>query len=86
MKKVNFKSKIYIMGSVSFVGSVFLIVSIIGLVFNLKWLTICSILMYFGCKIIGIIIWRCSKCKSNLPKGQYTHNINECSYCKYQLS
>lgn len=86
MKEVSFKSKIKIVGSISFVGSIFLILSVIGLIFNLKWLIICSSLGYLGCKIVGNIIWRCPKCKAKLPKGQYTHNINECSYCKYNLN
>ncbi|HBH3615377.1 TPA: hypothetical protein KSK08_003503 [Clostridioides difficile] len=86
MKEISFKSKIKVMGSLSFIGSTFLILSIIGLIFNLKWLTIFSILIYLGCKIIANITWRCPKCKSKLPKGQYTHNIKACSYCNYNLN
>lgn len=86
MKEISFKSKIKIMGLMSFMGSMFLIISVIGLIFNLKWLTIYSILIYLGCKIIGNITWRCPKCKAKLPKGQYTHDIKECSYCNYNLN
>ena len=86
MKEISFKSKIKVMGSLSFIGSTFLILSIIGLIFNLNWLTIFSILIYLGCKIIANITWRCPKCKAKLPKGQYTHNIKACSYCNYNLN
>lgn len=85
MKEISFKSRINIMGLISFLGSISLILSIIGLIFRLKNLVICLILIYLGCKIIGNIIWRCPKCKSKLPKGQYTHKITECLCCEYNL-
>lgn len=85
MKEINFKSRINIMGLISCVGSVFLLLSITGLILSIKNLFICPFLIYLGCKVIGNIIWRCPKCKAKLPKGQYTYNINECSYCNYNL-
>ena len=72
MKEISFKSKIKIMGLTSFIGSMFLIITVMGLIFNLKWLTICSILIYLSCKIVGNITWRCPKCKANYQRDVYS--------------
>ncbi|CAM2078002.1 hypothetical protein [Paraclostridium bifermentans] len=73
------------MALISFIGSVFLIGLIIGIVTKHLNMFIVGSIGYIVFKILGNIIWRCPKCKAKLPKGKYTNTINECLYCNYEL-
>lgn len=69
----------------SFIGSVCLILSMLGLILRIDNLFMPSFYIYLCFKVFGNIIWRCPKCKTKLPKGKYTHTIKSCSYCNYDL-
>ena len=85
MSKINFRSRVKIMTLISFIGSIFLIGLIIGIVTKHLDMFIVGSIGYIVFKILGNIIWRCSKCKAKLPKGKYTNTINKCLYCNYEL-
>lgn len=85
MNQISFKSRVRVMAIISFIESIFLISSILGLITNKMDMCIFSFITYVCFKVIANIIWRCPKCKAKLPKGKYTHIINKCSYCNYDL-
>lgn len=85
MSEINFKLRVKVMALISFIGSVFLIGLIIGIVTKHLDMFIVGFIGYIVFKILGNIIWRCPKCKAKLPKGKYTNTINECLYCNYEL-
>lgn len=85
MSKINFRSRVKIMTLISFIGSIFLIGLIIGIVTKHLDMFIVGSIGYIVFKILGNIIWICPKCKAKLPKGKYTNTINKCLYCNYEL-
>lgn len=85
MKHINFKIIRRRMALTSWVGGIFLVVSIIGYIIKSNYVCIYSFLIYLCSKVLENIIWRCPKCKSKLPKGEYSYNIKKCSYCNYDL-
>jgi hypothetical protein len=85
MKQINFKLRIRLMSLISFIGSIFLIESIIGIITKNINICIFSLIIYMCFRIIENILWRCPKCKSKLPKGKYTYTISKCSHCNYNL-
>ncbi|WP_300857574.1 hypothetical protein [uncultured Clostridium sp.] len=73
------------MALISFIGSVFLIGLIIGILMgNLNTVKV-TFALYAGTKVLENIIWRCPKCKSKLPRGSSTNTISKCLYCNYEL-
>lgn len=85
MSQINFKSRVKIMALISFIGSIFLIGLIIGIVTKHLDMFIVGSVGYIVFKILENVIWRCPKCKAKLPKGKYTNTINICSYCNCEL-
>lgn len=85
MNKISFKTRVKLMSLMSFMGSVFLISTIIWLITKNIDKGIIGLIIYGCFKFLENIIWRCPKCKSKLPKGKSTDNIKKCSYCKYDL-
>lgn len=85
MSKINFRSRVKIITLISFIGSIFLIGLIIGIVTKHLDMFIVGSIGYIVFKILGNIIWRCPKCKAKLSKGKYTNTINKCLYCNYEL-
>lgn len=85
MSEINFKSRVKVMALISFIGSIFLIGLIIGIVIKHLHMFIVGSIGYIVFKILGNIIWRCPKCKAKLPKAKYSNTINKCLYCNYEL-
>lgn len=61
MNKINFKSRIRIVALISFVGSIFLVLSLIGFIVRIKYVSIFLFIIYMCCKFGESIIWRCPK-------------------------
>ena len=72
------------MALISFIGSIFLIVLIIGILMGNLNIVKVTFVLYVGSKVLESIIWRCPRCKSKLP-NEPTNALSKCLYCKYEL-